>query len=81
MMLQASLGQIAVQAYATFLGKCFEIVVVMLKGAADEFGKGHEKCRPGRDGLQYNKVETKRNSGGWCWRVEAAISRISILNS
>ena len=25
MMLQASLGQIAVQAYATFLGKCFEL--------------------------------------------------------
>ena len=50
MMLQACLGQIAVQAYATFLGKCFEIVVVLLKGDANKFRKGHEKSRPGKDG-------------------------------
>jgi hypothetical protein len=51
MMLQACFGQIAVQTYATFIGKCFEIVVVLLKDDADKFGKGHEKSRPGRDGL------------------------------
>ena len=43
-MLQASLGQIAVQAYATFLGKCFEIVIVLLKDDADKLGKDMKKA-------------------------------------
>ena len=63
MMLQACLGQIAVQAYATFLGKCFEIVIVLLKGDADKLGKDMKKAA--RGGTAYNliKVKTKKRLG------------------
>ena len=44
MMLQASLCEIAVQAYAAFLGKHFEIVVVLLKDDADKFGKDMKRA-------------------------------------